>query len=365
MRAQHPDVIVIGAGILGISCAYHLARRGRSVLVLERENTYGAHASGKTAGMFRQLYRNSQLTDWALRSRDSWPERALEVGFTQSGSVIVGREKPDHHPELFIQGTVDARYEGGIKSVPAVFTATDGLISPKPFLDALYAACDENKIHFSFNSRCASLKRLAAAWELSCSDGSKFVTPQVVNCAGAWLNDFLRPGCAELMVNAQAYARHLFVVSGFEHPSLPLREVGFYWEENADWYARRWSANSGLVSVCDGEACDPSSFKPDASVAESVYYKLTRSFPELSGLDLEGAWHCFRTYTEDRLPIWGSDPDVQGLFWLAAFGGFGISTGFGAAQDAARAICGEETSVPEQFSPRRVRLPARPASLRA
>ncbi|MCB0346448.1 MAG: FAD-binding oxidoreductase, partial [Bdellovibrionales bacterium] len=71
MSKQQPEVVIIGAGILGISLAYHLARRGRTVVVLERESTYGAHASGKTAGMFRQLYRNPQLTEWAKRSRES------------------------------------------------------------------------------------------------------------------------------------------------------------------------------------------------------------------------------------------------------------------------------------------------------
>lgn len=365
MSEQHPEVVIIGAGILGISCAYHLASRGRSVLVLEREPTYGAHASGKTAGMFRQLYRNPQLTEWAMRSRESWPERALDVGFSQTGSVIVGREVPEHHQDLFLQCSVDARYEGGIKSVPAVYTASDGLVSPKPFLDALYSACDETKIHFSFSTRCTELKQKDGIWKVTCSDGSKFETPNVVNCAGAWLNDFLRPNCRELVVSAEAYARHLFVVSGFDNPSSPLNEVGFYWEENADWYVRRWSKSAGLVSVCDLLACDPDSFKPNPSVVDQVYEKITRSLPELNKIDLDSAWHCFRTYTDDKLPIWGADPNAPGLFWLAAFGGFGISTGFAAAQDAARAICGESTKVPLSFSPQRVQLPANSVTLRA
>ena len=44
------DVIVVGAGVIGTACAYHLARRGARVLVLERSHL-AAGASGATAGM--------------------------------------------------------------------------------------------------------------------------------------------------------------------------------------------------------------------------------------------------------------------------------------------------------------------------
>ena len=43
------DVIVIGGGLHGCSAALHLARAGRSVLVLEKDHV-ARHASGVNAG---------------------------------------------------------------------------------------------------------------------------------------------------------------------------------------------------------------------------------------------------------------------------------------------------------------------------
>src|SRR5438552_18726898 len=54
MRAR-PDVVVVGAGIVGLSIAYHLARRGASVTVLERSGG-GAGASGVQPGGVRQQW---------------------------------------------------------------------------------------------------------------------------------------------------------------------------------------------------------------------------------------------------------------------------------------------------------------------
>lgn len=54
MRAR-PEVVVVGAGVVGLSVAFHLARRGASVRVLERTGV-GAGASGVQPGGVRQQW---------------------------------------------------------------------------------------------------------------------------------------------------------------------------------------------------------------------------------------------------------------------------------------------------------------------
>ena len=101
----------------------------------------------------------------------------------------------------------------------------------------------------------------------------------------------------------------------------------------------------------------PEAFVSRTTVQEEVAQKLMRALPN-EGLHLQiaGSWHCFRTYTEDQLPIWGEDELMPRLFWLAAFGGFGMSTSFAAAEDAASAICREKMLNISDFSPGRARM---------
>jgi glycine oxidase len=75
------DVVVVGGGIVGCSVAFHLARAGVGVRLLERAAVGGA-ASGVAAGMLLPVGEaedKGPLLSWGLRSLACFPERALEL----------------------------------------------------------------------------------------------------------------------------------------------------------------------------------------------------------------------------------------------------------------------------------------------
>ena len=57
-RDKEPDVLVIGAGITGLSLAYELAQRNVRVCVVEMEDNPGYHATGRSAATFVNCYGN-------------------------------------------------------------------------------------------------------------------------------------------------------------------------------------------------------------------------------------------------------------------------------------------------------------------
>ncbi len=87
------DVIVVGAGVQGASLAFHLAKRGARVLVVERD-TVAAGATGRSSGFVRMHYDLESDVRLAFASFPyfrSWQERvgAGDCGFVRTGFMHV------------------------------------------------------------------------------------------------------------------------------------------------------------------------------------------------------------------------------------------------------------------------------------
>lgn len=98
-QADVADVVVVGGGVIGGSIAYHLAKKGRRVLILEREKI-GSGASGAAAGMLgaqSETHRADVLFDLARQSRAMFPQLAeelreltgIDIGLVQKGLLKV------------------------------------------------------------------------------------------------------------------------------------------------------------------------------------------------------------------------------------------------------------------------------------
>ena len=92
------DVVVVGSGAFGASAAYHLARRGARVAVLERSGL-ASQTSPRAAGLSSQVRATPALTRLAQRAVVKLAAFADETGqplrFTQSGALKIARTERD------------------------------------------------------------------------------------------------------------------------------------------------------------------------------------------------------------------------------------------------------------------------------
>jgi len=91
---QEAEVVVIGAGAFGASIAFHLARRGRRVALLERY-AVASQTSPRAAGLTQQIRPDPVMTRLAMRSVAKIEAFTSDVGeplaFHQSGSIKLAR----------------------------------------------------------------------------------------------------------------------------------------------------------------------------------------------------------------------------------------------------------------------------------
>lgn len=94
------DVIIIGSGINGVSTAFHSAKQGASVTLLERRFIAGG-PTGRSSAIVRQHYSNLVTARMALKSLHVWqnfPDVVSgDAGFTQTG-FLIGVRPPIHSP---------------------------------------------------------------------------------------------------------------------------------------------------------------------------------------------------------------------------------------------------------------------------
>jgi len=202
-------------------------------------------------------------------------------------------------------------------------------------------------------TRVNSAGKNAGNWEILSSSGNAehiHTAEVVVNAAGAWLNALRPSGSVDKV--ARAFARHLFTLQAPSSDAGLLPDTGFLWDERDYFYIRKLSGGRALFSLCDESEIDP-----DAEPSGESLHKLLGEKLELYAAKFGAVWSgapeifaqrwCLRTYHPDQLPILCKDPQHAGYFWIGAFGGFGMSTGFAAAEDLARIISGEAEQNPE------------------
>ena len=75
--SKHSDVVIIGGGVMGMSAAYHLARRGATVTLLEAEQFFGSGSTALNAGGFRHQFStgvNIELSKLSLSMLERFEE---------------------------------------------------------------------------------------------------------------------------------------------------------------------------------------------------------------------------------------------------------------------------------------------------
>src|SRR3712207_6607943 len=96
MKKKDAEVVIVGAGVVGASVAYHLAARGcRKVIVFERTRHLGHGSTGRATGGFRAQFATPVNVRLSLLSREKllrFPvEVGVEPGYEQRGYLFLAR----------------------------------------------------------------------------------------------------------------------------------------------------------------------------------------------------------------------------------------------------------------------------------
>jgi D-arginine dehydrogenase len=358
-------IVVVGGGIAGLAAAYHLACEGaRSVTLLEREPLVATHSSARNAaiyvgisgGAWGALSRRTRERLDDLLGRDRWlrangfiyaaseeaalREEAVLARAAGAEHVLLGRRDLESRVPVLAGGFAEAGM-----LLPAAGVLDIHLITSH-LADRAQAA----GVRIVLGAEVARVRVVAGRAEgVELTGADVFPADAVVLAPGAWASS-LGASCGAALP-LQPLRRHLAQLD----PAHPVDAHGpTVWSLGDVEVYFRPESGGVLASPCDEVPWPPSLPPTDGGALETLADRLGKLAPALGLAAMRRAWACLRTFAPDRVPVIGGDPRVEGLYWIAALGGSGMSMGVGAGELLAALMSGREHPLAAAVKPDRL-----------
>lgn len=349
------DIAIVGAGIAGASTAWALleAAPRLKILLLEMEERPGYHTTGRSAAFWVESYGGPGIVPLSRASRGFF-------GTPPDGFPTLLQ----HRPDLWIEGPDDP---GGLERAEAEFREggvayrwldadamaalpTGAMLRPewrrRGLVEPDCHDIDVAGLHQGFlrgvggvrptlvgNAEVTGLDRTGGRWRISTRAGD-FAATTLVNAAGAWCDRVA--GLAGARAIGLRPLRRTMAVLRIDPPPPPDMMVvmdaagQFYFKPDG---GRLW------LSPHDETPDVPHDVRPDEMDLAVVIDRFEQA-TTVAIQRLESSWAGLRTFAPDRLPVFGFDTAVDGFFWCAGQGGFGIQTAPAAGRLCAALLLG-------------------------
>ncbi|MFD8561535.1 NAD(P)/FAD-dependent oxidoreductase [Streptosporangium canum] len=343
-----PDVVVIGAGVVGAACAYYAARAGLDVVVVDRGPVAGGTTGAGEGNVLVSDKEPGPELDLALLSNGLWRELAKLDGFEfePKGGLVVAET-----------GEVLEALTGlaGKQGVEHTVVPSGGLGDYEPHLAQGFAGG-------VFYPQDAQVQPMLAAARLIRRGADRFGRGTLMLRTGVTVTGFLRDGdriggvttdhgdiLAGAVVNAAGtWGGEVAAMAGVHVPVLPRRGFILVTEPfdeplirhkvyTAAYVTNVASDSEGLETsaVVEGTPSGPVLIGAsrervgfDRTVSVPVLERLARQavelFPALADRRAIRAYCGFRPYCPDHLPVIGEDPRAPGLHHACGHEGAGI-----------------------------------------
>jgi glycine oxidase len=338
------DVIVVGAGIIGVSLALELRERGASVLVLDRAEP-GAEASSAAAGMLAPADPETPnaLRELAKESARMFPAFVkklestgnMQVDFRRVGTIALLPDVSAPAEYRILSPAALERLERSVHTAGhRAFFIQEDSVDPSLLMQAALAAARNLTIDIRGHSAVKDLHAHDGAVEVL-TEADKFAATSAIDCRGAWAGAPVRPRKGQML--------YIQPQSGMLDHVLRTPDV----------YIVPRSSGKILVGATVEDVGFDKTVNP--SVIQQLLNSAAKYLPSLASAPITHSWAGLRPGTPDDLPILGPT-DTAGVFVATGHFRNGILLAPVTAKIMADLVAGHPPSLNTQaFSPARFR----------
>lgn len=342
------DVLIIGAGSIGVPIAFYLAKKGLKTAVIEKFPSEGRGQNRAAIGGIRATHSDPSKIKMCQVSIDLLKNMKEEYGedidWIQGGylfpvytnevekalkNILIKQKEfklnidwvsPDKIKEL-VPGINPDGLSGG------TFSPEDGSASPLKLLGAYYRLGIKAGVNYYFNETVTSIKHTKGNIEKVITDKDEYSAGLVINAAGAYAKDIGAMTGLEIPVNPDCHEAGITepVKRFFEPMVVDVRADG----ESANYYF--YQNREGQVVFCitpkpniwGTDTDNTSTFLP------LVIRRMLELYPRLRNLRIRRTWRGLYPMTPDGFPIIGYTNEIKNLFLAVGMCGQGFMIGPG------------------------------------
>ena len=338
------DVIIIGSGVIGCAAAYYLAKKGTSVIVLDKDENIGNGGSARNGGGVRQSGRDPRELPLAMYAVNNlWPNLSEELGvnveYHKEGNLRLG--KTERHLEI-LQGLTDRATDCGLEVrmidgaevrainpylseevIGASWCATDGHANPLMTTLGYYRAARRMGVQFYTGEEVTELQTVKGKARRVITRKNVFEGEKIIVAAGYESRWILESVGIDIPMSKDLIEA---LVTEVEAPMFP-QMLG---TADADFYGHQTDHGSfvfGGASGFESVNKDNGHNMTSSITAPCICRGIMKYIPKLADAKIVRTWAGYEDVSADGVPVIGEIKEVPGLIVACAFTGhgFGIS----------------------------------------
>jgi glycine oxidase len=300
------NVIIIGGGIIGLSLAIALRKRGASVLIVERGEP-GREASHAAGGMLVDcpLETPPALQLLATASARMYPEFAhelevesqMKVDLRDQGTILFPSPQHAERDATFIAnhplpGLLQELEPSLVGAIPPALYLKERSIDPRALAAAAWKTAKHRSVDFSSGDEVVAVTVTAGRATGVQTIKTRFHAAQVVNCAGAWSGKIAPQAFPTRPVKGQMLCLAMPSRTLLKHV---IRSPKIYLIPRSD----------GRLLV--GATVEEAGFdkRTDRATIQRLHHAALALVPELGNAKILEDWAGLRPGTPDALPLLG------------------------------------------------------------
>ncbi len=200
------DIVIVGAGVIGLAVASQVAKERREVYVLERNETFGRETSSRNSEVIHTsiFYPKGSLNAKMCTEGNSLLYELCEkygISYKKIGKLIVAIDDTEVGAlgKLFEEGKEDGvnlrmlsqrelnGVEPNVSGVAAIFSPSTGIIDSDGLMRYFLSKARDNGAHIAYNTEVVGIDKVSGGYEVKVKEPSgnfSFTTKVVINCAG-------------------------------------------------------------------------------------------------------------------------------------------------------------------------------------